>query len=216
MSTYEDHTYAEQHQEIYNRVLDVAEREFQKHGIRAVRMDDIAHQLKMSKRTLYQFFADKESLLLATTKRTLETEQQKFEEYLQKEGNVLNLLFVILENHLKYLERISPVFFSELSRYPSVHQYVEEDKQRRFDNVTDFIKKGIEQGCFRKDVDFRIVSQVIQANSQKTIRALLLKDFTLIDVFINFVITYFRGCCTEKGITMIDKMLEEYRNREIQ
>ncbi len=85
MSTYEDHTYAEQHQEIYNRVLDVAEREFQKHGIRAVRMDDIAHQLKMSKRTLYQFFADKESLLLATTKRTLETEQQKFEEYLQKE-----------------------------------------------------------------------------------------------------------------------------------
>ncbi len=215
MPTYEDHTYAELHQELYNRVLDTAELEFQRLGIRAVRMDDIAHQLKISKRTLYQIFPDKETLLLATTKRTFEREQQRYEAYLNTEGDILRLLFVVLENHLKHLEKISPIFFAELSRYPSVYEYVEEDKKRRFENVASFLKKGVEQGCFRTDIDFNLVSQVVQLNSQKTLNPLLLKNYTLTEIFINFVITYFRGCCTEKGIAMIDKLLESYRIRNM-
>jgi AcrR family transcriptional regulator len=215
MPTYEDHTYAEQHKELYNRVLDTAELEFQRLGIRAVRMDDIAHQLKISKRTLYQIFPDKETLLLATTKRTFEREQQRYEAYLNTEGDILKLLFVVLENHLKHLEKISPIFFAELSRYPSVYEYVEEDKKRRFENVASFLKKGVEQGCFRTDIDFNLVSQVVQLNSQKTLNPLLLKNYTLAEIFINFVITYFRGCCTEKGIVMIDKLLEKYRTNNM-
>ena len=215
MPTYEDHTYAEQHQELYHRVLDTAELEFQRLGIRAVRMDDIAHQLKISKRTLYQIFPDKETLLLATTKRTFEREQQRYEAYLNTEGDILKLLFVVLENHLKHLEKISPIFFAELSRYPSVYEYVEEDKKRRFENVASFLKKGVEQGCFRTDIDFNLVSQVVQLNSQKTLNPLLLKNYTLTDIFINFVITYLRGCCTEKGIAMIDELLESYRTRNM-
>jgi AcrR family transcriptional regulator len=215
MPTYEDHTYAEQHQELYNRVLDTAELEFQRLGIRAVRMDDIAHQLKISKRTLYQIFPDKETLLLATTKRTFEREQQRYEAYLNTEGDILKLLFVVLENHLKHLEKISPIFFAELSRYPSVYEYVEEDKKRRFENVASFLKKGVEQGCFRTDIDFNLVSQVVQLNSQKTLNPLLLKNYTLAEIFINLVITYFRGCCTEKGIVMIDKLLEKYRTNNM-
>lgn len=215
MPTYEDHTYAEQHQELYGRVLDTAELEFQRLGIRAVRMDDIAHQLKISKRTLYQIFPDKETLLLATTKRTFEREQQRYEAYLNTEGDILKLLFVMLENHLKHLEKISPIFFAELSRYPSVYEYVEEDKKRRFENVASFLKKGVEQGCFRTDIDFNLVSQVVQLNSQKTLNPLLLKNYTLTEIFINFVITYFRGCCTEKGIAMIDELLESYRTRNM-
>ena len=215
MPTYEDHTYAEQHQELYSRVLDTAELEFQRLGIRAVRMDDIAHQLKISKRTLYQIFPDKETLLLATTKRTFEREQQRYEAYLNTEGDILRLLFVVLENHLKHLEKISPIFFAELSRYPSVYEYVEEDKKRRFENVASFLKKGVEQGCFRTDIDFNLVSQVVQLNSQKTLNPLLLKNYTLAEIFINFVITYFRGCCTEKGIVMIDKLLEKYRTHNM-
>ena len=37
---------------------------FSEHGIKNVSMDDIAHSTSMSKRTLYELFEDKETLLM--------------------------------------------------------------------------------------------------------------------------------------------------------
>lgn len=37
---------------------------FYQHGIRKVKMDDIAKRLRISKRTVYEIYADKEDLLL--------------------------------------------------------------------------------------------------------------------------------------------------------
>ena len=53
------------HNDVRKQIISVAAEMFHQQGIRSVTMDDIAHRLCMSKRTLYQIFADKESLLLA-------------------------------------------------------------------------------------------------------------------------------------------------------
>lgn len=45
------------------RIVEQAMRMFATQGIKAVRMDDIARQLGVSKRTLYELFGDKEGLL---------------------------------------------------------------------------------------------------------------------------------------------------------
>ena len=45
---------------LHDRILDVAMSLFLEHGIRAVRMDDIANHLSISKRTLYEVFSNKE------------------------------------------------------------------------------------------------------------------------------------------------------------
>ena len=46
-----------------DKILDAAMNAFMKRGIRAVKMDDIAQQLTISKRTLYEIYEDKEELL---------------------------------------------------------------------------------------------------------------------------------------------------------
>ncbi|MFZ1857244.1 MAG: TetR/AcrR family transcriptional regulator, partial [Chitinophagaceae bacterium] len=47
------------------RILLKAEELFMQYGIRSVSMDDIANNLGMSKKTLYQYFADKDELVEA-------------------------------------------------------------------------------------------------------------------------------------------------------
>jgi len=202
------------YQEYYQRIVEVAEQEFNKHGIKAVTMDDIAHKLKMSKRTLYQIFTDKEQLLLAVTHKIIKHNDEQAELMLQENNNILDLLLIVLEHHLKQLKKITPIFFEEINRYPKVLQVFEENKKKRFHRIMSFLQKGVEQGCFREDIDFTLVTEFIQYNSQHYSQPIL-KGYTLVDVFVNFVIIYFRGCCTAKGIDMIDELLEKYRNHKI-
>ncbi|EJW89893.1 transcriptional regulator, TetR family [gut metagenome] len=58
---YDEPTYDDAHRQ----VISVAMKAFYKKGVKSVTMDEIAHELTMSKRTLYQLFVDKEALLLA-------------------------------------------------------------------------------------------------------------------------------------------------------
>ena len=46
------------------KILDTAMGLFKQKGIKAVRMDDIATEIAISKRTLYEIYSNKEDLLL--------------------------------------------------------------------------------------------------------------------------------------------------------
>ena len=58
------------------KVIDCATQLFQSKGVREVTMDDIAGALRISKRTLYQFFREKEELVLACVKNNLDRERR--------------------------------------------------------------------------------------------------------------------------------------------
>jgi AcrR family transcriptional regulator len=49
--------------EAKERILEKAHELFMQYGIRSVSMDDIANSLGMSKKTLYQYFVDKDELV---------------------------------------------------------------------------------------------------------------------------------------------------------
>ena len=58
-------THSTYRKELKSRILHTSMHEFKQKGIRSVRMDDIANSLGISKRTLYEIYANKEELLLA-------------------------------------------------------------------------------------------------------------------------------------------------------
>ena len=55
--------------ELRERIVDTALQSFVTHGIKSITMDDIAAALGISKRTLYEVFADKETLLMECLRR---------------------------------------------------------------------------------------------------------------------------------------------------
>ena len=60
------------------RIIDQAMHMFVSQGIKSVRMDDIAQQLGVSKRTLYEMFGDKEGLLYLAMERYSERNRQRW------------------------------------------------------------------------------------------------------------------------------------------
>lgn len=79
-------------EEARTRIIELAKKEFISKGIRQVKMDDFAHALSMSKRTLYQIFADKESLLLACIQERHSYFKALAEKKQQETDNVLEII----------------------------------------------------------------------------------------------------------------------------
>ena len=79
-------------EELRERILTVAMEMFYKSGIKPVRMDDIANNLSISKRTLYEVFQDKETLLLECLVRGRELQNSYMNEVDIQKSNVLEIV----------------------------------------------------------------------------------------------------------------------------
>ena len=123
-------------------------------GVKSVRMDDIAHDLGISKRTLYEQFADKQELLSLVVDRYLEQNRKRHEEIASKASNIIEALFATLE----MMREESPVIHRLLSNlrkfYPAIYERVMRtggEHNRR--SMRALIRVGIEQGLFMDDMN---------------------------------------------------------------
>ena len=65
--------------DVKDKILKGAEELFMRYGIRSISMDDIARHLTVSKKTLYQHFADKDDLVLSVSRSHLQRNKAEFE-----------------------------------------------------------------------------------------------------------------------------------------
>lgn len=74
------------------KVIATAQKLFYKEGVRAVTMDKVAHSLRMSKRTLYELFADKEDLLVACIEDSHKEFNDKMRAVTKPEDSVIDII----------------------------------------------------------------------------------------------------------------------------
>ncbi len=197
----------QQREDVRKQLIEVAANLFHKHGIRSVTMDDIAHKMTMSKRTLYQIFSDKEELLLACVKE-YENEEKWFSETLmQRTTSVLDFLLMLFAHKLSSMDSINPEFYIDIIKYPRVAEHIEQNKKKAEEFAVDFLNKGVEEGFFRKDVNYHIVVRQLLLGMDVFIQNSLIYEYPQTELFINTVIPYIRGCSTSKGIETIDKFI---------
>lgn len=77
---------------VREHVVQAAAKAFTRKGVKTVRMDDIAADLSISKRTLYELFHDKEDLLLDVMRLHREEMKKSMEEIASKAENVLEVI----------------------------------------------------------------------------------------------------------------------------
>lgn len=191
-----------------DRIIEVAAMAFSRQGIKSVTMDFIAHSLTMSKRTLYQIFSDKEELLLACVKAKHEENQRHANELLAKSETVLDFLLLLFAERIAELEEVRSCFFEELIKYPKVKAFFRQMQQANSEEAVKFLNRGIEQGLFRPSVNFHIVYFHLTSGIDLMRRHSSLQKFSQLELFMNTVIPYIRGCATMKGIEVIDRFIE--------
>lgn len=103
------------------RILKHATMLFYANGVKMIKMDTIAKDLSISKKTLYLFFPTKEDLCLACLVKEKESLCKHMEIYKQTGNhNVIEVLMENLLQEMKLFTNINPVFFEDIHKYKRI------------------------------------------------------------------------------------------------
>ncbi len=194
------------------KILRAAMNAFTSQGVRNVKMDDIAHKLGISKRTLYEIYGNKTELLLESIKLREEQNIAYMREFsLDKKHSEMDILMEYYRRQIESLSSLNPLFISEIRRYPNVKAHLDQMKQERDERTQTFFVRGVEQGFFRADVDYRIVSHIAMSAVQHIIDTKMYLEYDLPYIFRNVFFVLIRGFCTPKGLNALNLLDASHR-----
>ncbi len=143
------------------KILATAADMFLNLGFKSVTMDDIANEMGISKKTIYQHFSNKTDLVETCTFHLFTIIADGINDICNANMNPIEEMFKIKSFAMKHLkdEKSSPQY--QLQKYyPKIYKTLEK-KQREImiTCVTENLKKGIEQGYFKSDINIDIISK---------------------------------------------------------
>ena len=194
-------------QELKEKILITAINLFHKHGIRSVKMDDIANELKISKRTLYEIYSNKEELLLEVVRRDKQREKRRMDEIGRTGSNVINIIIEISRFRLEEFSQINPLFFEEIHKYPELLAYVHRLHDERESDAHAFIQRGIDEGLFLPNLNYNIVRTMTVALQNAIMNQYLYKKYDIKELAHVSILFFIRAYCTMKGVKLLDDEL---------
>ena len=196
------------------RIIEQAMHMFVSQGIKSVRMDDIAQQLGVSKRTLYELFGDKEGLLYLAMDRYFEKKRIERAAVCAHARNVLEAMFMVLGGVMDNAEVIQRLLNNLRKFYPAVHDKMTREgtaKSRR--DLQEMLEKGIADGLFVDTINLDLaISVLYYTASAITVRKdlILPAGMTEREAFVQIISNFFRGISTTKGLLLVDDYLKRY------
>ena len=189
-----------------DRILDTAMKDFARRGVKAVKMDDIAAALAISKRTLYEIYDTKEQVIFEGLKRYHRLKSEELAAYASApHHDVLDIIIFIYRRRINDSGALNPAFYDEISKYPQIVEYIESQKQRRQQDFIRFMQRGVDEGFFRSDINYTIISHVFEAMGSYMQRTHLYNQYSFGELFFNMLFVTLRGICTAKGIAKLDQ-----------
>lgn len=144
------------------RILQKSHELFNKYGIRSVSMDDIAAQLGMSKKTLYQYFADKEEMVDACFSGVMNQSRHQCMADQQLAENPIHEFFLAFDMIKEMFAEMNPSVLYDLQKYhPAAFKKFHEFKYNFLYNViTSNLQRGIKEELYRADIDVDVIARL--------------------------------------------------------
>ena len=179
-------------------------------------MDQIAGQLGISKRTLYENFREKNELLEEGIEHFRLIMQNEAMEIINRSDNVIESLYFIGKHGEEMRKRVNPLFFVDIRKYyPEIHSRISDrSRNKQYSIMLTMIRKGINDGVFKKGLNPEIVNEFwheimnIFMNEEIFPRNQYSED----DLLKNMIMPYLLGLSTEKGQALINKHFEKETN----
>lgn len=147
--------------DIKERISGKAHELFMRFGFRSVSMDDIANHLGMSKKTLYQYFTDKDALVDAVLDREVcDTETDCKTMQLDADNAVHELLLTMDEIHEQF-SNMNPMVLYDLEKFhPKAWQkFLKHKNQFLYKIIKDNIERGINEELYRPEINVDVMSR---------------------------------------------------------
>lgn len=177
---------------------------FSQYGIKRVSMDDIARSAGISKRTLYEYFADKEDLLVEGMKFSNRQLAEHLHQIEKGEYTALDIFILIYAEIMKRPRWYSLKFYEDLNKYPRALEDKEAEKDSYIRKCILLFDRGVKEGVFRKDVNFEIVALMFKEQAQMLQPSKTFCRYSNKEVYDTVLTIFLQGISTEKGREILD------------
>src|SRR5690348_8730525 len=138
--------------DVKERILGKAADLFLRYGIRSITMDEIAAQLGISKKTIYQFFTDKDDMVSAVIDREIRKNEEECVQFRQQAENAVHQIFMAQDSVEEMLKYTNPLMLYDLEKHhPRAYLRLKEFKyQFLYKILIDNLQWGMEEGLYRQ------------------------------------------------------------------
>ena len=152
--------------EVKEKIVQAAITTFSKYGYDKTRMDDIAKSAKLGKGTLYLYFKSKEELFYAISENSIKELKEQLSKLFSKKEDLVHdaeKFYDQYRNLIHDSEKVSFEMIAESSRNPKLRKVLYEQRMKVYDIVIDYLRRQIEKGFFRKDMDVNAIASGLVA-----------------------------------------------------
>ncbi len=186
---------------------------YNRYGIRSITMDDVAKELCISKKTLYQHVTDKEDLVEkvmmyeVSARRPLKNGNSK--------RNAIEDLFVVHSMINQIIRETNPSKEYDLRKYyPEINKRIHDlKKEKTMKSMLYNIRKGKKEGLFREDLDEEIISKMylLRMSQIPLDESENVEEYTSSNFLYEMFIYHIRGLATQKGIEFLEQNVDKLK-----
>lgn len=185
---------------------------FMKFGIKSVSMDDLARELGISKKTLYQSIDNKEDLVRGVLEARIELDKKLSTLAKEQSDNALEEILVIGRNVVRELREMPDQVIFELKKYyREVFQLVEDFHQDFiFRIIKENIERGAQEGLYREDINAEVVAKLYVGKNIMIVdeTTFPLEKYTRDELFQEHFKYHIRGIASDRGLKLLEKYSE--------
>jgi AcrR family transcriptional regulator len=151
-----------------SRIIEAASDRFMDSGVYKVRMDEIASDLRMSKKTMYKFFPSKEILLKAIVHTMMGRIEREVQGIISSNKPIEEKLTTLLVFVGRQMRRLSRPFMTDVQSFaPKLWKEIELFRRERvLSHLQQMFRQAKKEGAFREDLDpdlfFLVLTTTIQ------------------------------------------------------
>lgn len=196
-------------QAILDKIIEL----FYEFGIRNLNMDDISRKLKISKKTLYQYFKSKEDLIEKLFYYDDIKWCAKLLKFKLDELNAIDILLQVSVLVADEMSRLNPKLRFEMKKYygPIFNEFTQKKHNHIFNQISKNIQKGINEGLYRADVNIELTAGLYVRNliDMHEKDYFLAEDISFDQVFETMFENHIRAISTAEGIKYFEKRKSE-------
>jgi AcrR family transcriptional regulator len=195
--------------EVKDRIIAQSMMLFLRYGIKSITMDDIARELGMSKKTLYQYVDNKADLIENIIRQHIDNEKMAITAIRKFTKDAIEEMLMIAKHVIQLLRETPPSMAYDLQKhYRPCWDLMEKFNQKHIYNIIkENIDNGIKQGIYRADINSDIVAKLYVAKSSFVVDEELfpLSEYNKETLFKEYIDYHIHGIASPKGLKLLEK-----------
>ncbi len=196
-----------------NKVLLGASNLFLKFGFKSITMDDIARELGISKKTLYQHFSDKNELVEQAIDAHLNEEKVACTNICKEQENPIDFMLNISETLSDRKKQINPSIIFDLKKYfkPCWDKLNKFRVEFIYNEILKNVKRGKASGWYREDVNEELIAKFyihlvdLLINPDNNLD----HNYNMKELQFEMMKYHLRGICTDKGLKYFNEQINK-------